>query len=335
MALLIGLGVSALELDLRHAGFGWRQLLAGVSVAALVVAAVPFFASFVSGRFDLPSTSVAESLSALAPANASGYRVLWLADPSVAPIAGWSVAPGLEAATSTNGLPGGATLFAPPDSSTSDVLLTAVQLALQGRTVRLGQLLAPAGISTIVVMNSSSPELAGVQSVPLRPVPTNLVTALSRQTDLALELQTRSVEVFSNSLFHGLVSASSASSSSYATVLNGDFAAGSLPTGTTVIAGLAPASAFALDFNGAPAPRSVAFGWVPTFSIAKSPGTAANGTGQIVMQQPPFDGVLAGLTLGLWAFAWLGFGSVQRIERLFIRRRSTKSPRHAKGDHRG
>ena len=55
-------------------------------------------------------------------------------------------------------------------------------------------------------MNSSAPELQGVQTVPLHPVPTVLLTALGRQSDLALELQTKSVEVFSNSLFHGIVS---------------------------------------------------------------------------------------------------------------------------------
>jgi len=72
LALLIGLGVSALENDLRQAGFGWRQVAAGLSVTALIVAAVPFAAIFASGRFDLPTTSVAESLSTLAPSSAGG-----------------------------------------------------------------------------------------------------------------------------------------------------------------------------------------------------------------------------------------------------------------------
>jgi len=80
---------------------------AGLSVTALIVAAVPFAAIFASGRFDLPTTSVAESLSTLAPSSAGGYRVLWLGDPSVLPLAGWSVAPGLAAATSMNDCPVG------------------------------------------------------------------------------------------------------------------------------------------------------------------------------------------------------------------------------------
>jgi len=45
------------------------------------------------------------------------------------------------------------------------------RVGAEGQTVRLGRLLAPAGISTIVVMNSSAPELQGVQTVPLHPVP--------------------------------------------------------------------------------------------------------------------------------------------------------------------
>ena len=45
LAVMIGLGVSAVELDLRRSGFGWRQLLAAGVVAALVVAALPFLAT--------------------------------------------------------------------------------------------------------------------------------------------------------------------------------------------------------------------------------------------------------------------------------------------------
>jgi hypothetical protein len=298
-------------------------------VVALAVGTLPFLASLSSGRFNLPTTSVAESLGALAPTSAGGYRVLWLGDPTVAPVAGWSVAPGLEAATSTDGLPGGATLFTPPDSGASDVLLNAVQLALQGRTVRLGQLLAPAGISTIVVMNTSAPELADVQSVPLRSVPLNLVAALSRQTDLSLELQTRSVEVFSNSLFHGIVAQSSVTSTTgWVPVLNGTFLSGPVSSGATVIAGFAPASAFALDVNGSSAARHTSFGWVPTYQVGSYHEVA---TGRLVLHRIPWNGLLALLTLGLWTLVWLGFGWVQRLEWLFTRRqRTAPSARHAR-----
>ena len=330
VAVLIGLGVSALENDLRQAGFGWRQVLAVVSVAALVVAAVPFALTFASGRFDLPTTSVAESLSSLAPTTGGGFRVLWLGDPSVLPVPGWSVAPGLEAATSTDSLPGGNELFTTPDAGTSDVLLSAVQLAIEGRTVRLGQLLAPAGVSTIVVMNSSAPELQGVQTVPLHAVPKVLLTALGRQSDLSLVLQTKSVEVFSNSLFHGIISMTTHLAKSPIPVFTSTMYKGPLASNAVVTAGLAPASAFALDVNGQSTSRTILHTWTPTFEVGSYPSTP---TGQLVLHQLPWNGVLALFTLLVWALMWLGFGTVHRLEWLFTARRSTVAPRHAKGAH--
>jgi hypothetical protein len=324
LALLIGLGVSAMENDLRQAGFGWRQVFAGLTTATLIVAIVPFVAIFGSGRFDLPTSSVAESLSTLAPSSAGGYRVLWLGDPSVLPLAGWSVAPGLDVATSTDGLPGGNTLFSTPDSGTSNVVLNAVEAALAGQTVRLGQLLAPAGISTIVVMNSSAPELAGVQSVPLHPVPTVLLTALGRQSDLALELQTKSVEVFSNSLFRGIVTSSTATTPA-TPVFSSSSNEGPLPSNATVVAGFAPASAFTLNVNGTTASRTVDRTWTPMFQLG---AYSQPPVGQLVMQRVPLNGLLALFTLVMWLLVWLGFGWVHRLEWLFTGRRRAAHSRH-------
>ena len=328
VVVLIGLGISALENDLQQVGFGWRQISAGLMVTALLVATVPFAASFASGRFDLPTTSVAQSLSTLSPSNQGGYRVLWIGDPSVLPLAGWSVAPGVEAATSMNGLPSGSTLFAPPDSGTSDVLLSAVQLALEGRTVRLGQLLAPAGISTIVVMNAAAPELSGVQSVPVRPVPNLLLSELSRQTDLSLVLQTKAVEVFSNSLFHGLVSATVPGSPTSHPVFPNGVLEGPVASGSTVVAGLAPAGAFSLDVNGTPSPRSTQGTWTPFYQVGRYAQTP---TAKLVLHQFPLNGLLALFTLAMWAIVWLGFGWIQRLEWIFTaRRRELAVVRHRK-----
>jgi GT2 family glycosyltransferase len=336
LALLIGLGVSALENDLRQAGFGWRQVAAGLSVSALVVAIVPFAAIFASGRFDLPTTSVAESLSTLAPSSTGGYRVLWLGGPSVLPLAGWSVAPGLALATSMNGLPNGTSLFTTPDTGTSNVLVNAVESALKGETVRLGQLLAPAGISTIVVMNSSAPELQGVQSVPLHPVPRVLLTALGRQSDLSLELQTKSVEVFSNSLFHGIASESVAGGISPVPVFTSTSNSGPVVAGATVQVGMAPASAFGLNVNGQPAPRAIDDLWTPIFHVSATATGAgrlsAGPTGQLVLRRLPLNALIAAFTLLMWLLVWLGFGWVHRLEWLFTGRRRAQHPRHAR-DH--
>ncbi len=328
LALLIGLGVSALEHDLRQAGFGWRQIFGGLTVVALLVAAVPFLTTFASGRFDLPTSSVVGSLGNLAPVEGGGDRILWLGDPSILPIAGWPVAPGLEAATSTNGLPGGATFFAPPDSGTSDVLLSAVDLALEGRTVRLGQLLAPAGVSTIVVMSAAAPEIAGVQSVPLHPAPASLLLALGRQSDLSLELHTSSVEVYSNSLFHGLIVQHT--SSGYVPELGQPGVLGPVLSGGTMNVALAPASAFSLLVNGKAVPRQTYDGWAPSYAVGNYSTTPS---AQLVLDRLPINGLLALFTLLLWATVWLGFGWLTRFEWLFTRRTPRQtSARHAKAE---
>jgi len=207
LALLIGLGVSALENDLRQAGFGGARSPRGLSVTALIVAAVPFAAIFASGRFDLPTTSVAESLSTLAPSSAGVPRAV-----ARRPV---GAAPGR--------MVGGARpRRRDVDERTArwDLALHDARLGHQQRRLGRGRvgaegpngatrrLLAPAGISTIVVMNSSAPELQGVQTVPAAPRTERLVDGARRQSDLSLEFQTKSVEVFSNSLFHGIVSES-------------------------------------------------------------------------------------------------------------------------------
>ncbi len=330
LAALIGLGVGALERDLRDAGFGWRQIAAGLSIATLLVASLPFLQSLGSGRFDLPTSSVAESLNTLAPSTSGGYRVLWLGDPSVLPLAGWSVAPGLEAATSTNGLPGGSTLFSPPDAGASSALLQAVESAMTGHTVRLGSLLAPAGISTIVVMNASSPELSGVESSPVREVPGMLMSALASQSDLSLELQTPSAEVFSNADFHGIYAETTPGQAGYRPVFSSTEAAGPVTGGSTVVAGLAPASAFSLIVDGQPVSRTTLGTWTPYFRVPATPSTA---TATIVMRRFPLNGVLALFTLVVWILVWLGFGWIQRLEWLFTGRRRRSAPKRERGRH--
>lgn len=329
LAALVGLGISALENDLRDVSFGWHQIVAGLSILALVAATIPFLGEFAGGRFDLPTSSVAESLSALAPNNGVSYRVLWLGDPSVLPVPGWSVAPGIEAATSVNGLPGGDELFGSPDSDTTDVVLRDVQQALRGKTVNLGELLAPAGISAIVVLNSAAPDLAGVQSAPVHAAPPALFSALSLQTDLSLELKTASVSVYSTADFVGLATASTNGKvAPVALSLSGTQS--SVAAGSTVTASVAPAGAWTLLANGVATKRFTSHSWAPTYQV---PGTAKeSSTVQLVLHQFPLNGLLALFVLGMWGIVWLGFGWIQRLEWLFTGRRRAVDARRRKRD---
>jgi hypothetical protein len=151
---------------------------------------------------------------------------------------------------------------------------------------------------------------------------------LNDQSDLSLVLKTPSVEVFSNSLFHGIISASKPGSTTLAPLFSTTSNSGPLTPGSTVVAGLAPADAFALDVNGQPAPRSTYEGWVPYYSVATTPATLK---GALTLHQFPLNGLLALFTFGMWAIVWLGFGWIQRLEWLFTGRRRRVTPRGEPG----
>ena len=317
LALLVGLGVAAVENDVRASGFGWRQVCAAVSVVAMVLAPLAWLVTLGSGRFDLPTSSVSESLSTLAPPTATQFRVLWLGDPSILPVPGWSVAPGLALATSMDGLPGGNALFSPPSSGATDAIIAAVRTAVQGRTVYLGQLLAPAGISAIVVMEASSPQLAGVQSSPVREVPATLIPSLNAQTDLALELSTSSVDVYANAQFSGIVRERASKSSPWTSVLSAITHSGTLSAGGQVESGIAPAGSFSLNVNGHALARSTLDGWAGSYIV---PASSTPLVGTLSLHEFPWNGLLALFTLSMWSIIWLGFGWVHRLEWLFTAR---------------
>lgn len=148
----------------------------------------------------------------------------------------------------------------------------------------------------------------------MHPVPSVLLTALARQNDLALVLHTRSVEVFSNSLFHGIVSMRVPLGKAPIPVLSSTSNQGPLVSGATVVAGLAPASAFTLNVNGQATSRTTEGTWTPFYQLGHYQGTP---TGQLVLHQFPLNALLGLFTLAIWGIMWLGFGWVHRLEWLF------------------
>jgi hypothetical protein len=119
-----------------------------------------------------------------------GFRVLWIGDPDVVPVAGWTLpSTGLErpgqrlvAATSDGGAPTIEDLWlAEPGAGTTQIL-DAIASAADGGTNRLGSLLAPMGVRYLVVPDRLGP---GDEGVP-RGSSVALVDLLTRQLDLSL-----------------------------------------------------------------------------------------------------------------------------------------------------
>jgi hypothetical protein len=150
-------------------------------------------------------------------------------------------------------------------------------------------------------------------------VAASVTTALDQQTGLALQLTTPSVSVYTNANYSGIFRQVNPSSGVPVPVFSDFSASGPLtPHWTKVQAGLAPASAFALDVGGQPTGRKVESGWSPTFTV---PSTTTKWSGHISLHQFPLNGLLALFTLGMWLIIWLGFGWIHRLEWLFTGRR--------------
>jgi hypothetical protein len=213
-------------------------------------------------------------------------------------------------------------------SGSFDVVLRAVNEALHGQTVTLGALLAPAGITSIVVMNSSAATLRGVQSAPFHPVSNELSATLASQTDLQLELTTPAASIYAVA-GEGITTQSLPGSATPTAVLNAGALHGRVAPGATISAALAPASAWALDVNGSATKRSTNGTWYPQYTVPES--TKQSLPAVLVLRQFPLNGLIAIFTLGLWAIVWLGFGWIQRLEWLFAARRKRPAGKHVRG----
>ena len=330
VAMCVGAAVAALENDIRGTSFGWRQVLAAATVVCLPLSVLGIIPALSTGRFNLPLIGSPDSLASYTPAS-SGYRVLWIGDPRSLPIAGWSVAPGVSVATSTNSVPGGSTLFAPPLTGAMDVILRDVAELVAGGNVRVGRDLATAGISTIVVMNSPAPRIADLQDAPLYNEPVSLLESLASQRDLARVSRSGGISIWQNTAFDGLVtSLPSPLSGSHGlrpgqellgTPQNVSWGVVSPITGSTFLVPLAPSSAWSLDVNGHPLVRSTVLGWIGQYRRSgNSPATAT-----LVLHQVPLNALFALATLLLWVVVGLGFGQVERLEVLVRARRMVRN----------
>ncbi len=199
----VGLGVAAFETDLAGYGFGWRQGVAVLSVAAIAAGLLPTVVEAADGRWGLPSSGYEAAAGFPATGRASsGYRVLWLGDPQALPLGAWSIGPGLAYATSADGTPTLVDVWPPASPGRASGLAQMLRLAMRGETVQLGRALAVARIRYVVVVTALAPRSPGAASTPTYPVPVGLSSALARQADLrTVTVSPTGLEVFENTAY--------------------------------------------------------------------------------------------------------------------------------------
>jgi GT2 family glycosyltransferase len=189
MALCIGLGAAAFDFDVRRRVFSWRQIVGVVALVSLGLAFLPVMAAAVGGRWGMPRSDHAEALSFLdEEAAESSFRVLWIGAPEVLPLGSWPlgdvVGDGARVsyATTLDGSPTFQDGWPGPPEAGDAPLRSALEVALDLDTTRLGRVLAPAGVRYVVVVDRAAPAPYGGVSAP---VPDEVVDALEQQLDLA------------------------------------------------------------------------------------------------------------------------------------------------------
>jgi GT2 family glycosyltransferase len=194
MVLLVAVGATSVEVDVPGYRFGWRQAVPAIGALAVVAAALPLFSWVGNGQWGAPPSGAESAFAFPTGSQAGDYRALWLGSASSLPLASEGSVDGVAFATSLDGLPTAAQLWAPAPSALSSLVAADLRWTEQGETTALGRLLAPLAVRYVVVPTGAVPALD------------QLVTQLAQQVDLVPVGADPSYRVFENAAWAPLFS---------------------------------------------------------------------------------------------------------------------------------
>jgi hypothetical protein len=186
MALAAACVVAAFDRDVLSGSFGLRQPLGVLSLVAAAVGVVPGVLSVADGRWNMPVRTL-QTVTAQLPADPpeGDYRILWIGDPRVVPVASWPYAPGIGYAITDDGALTFEHRFSGIPTAVEREVADVLGQMAAGTTLRGGRLLAQYGIRYVVVPVADG--FNGTIDHPL-PAPDGLVDVLDDQLDLASPL---------------------------------------------------------------------------------------------------------------------------------------------------
>ncbi|MFZ4719422.1 MAG: glycosyltransferase [Ilumatobacteraceae bacterium] len=183
IAIAAGCVVAAFDVDVLAGHFGWKQPLAVLSMAAMVVGVIPGVLATADGRWHMPSRTLQDVLVQFPTDPDTGdYRILWLGDPAAMPVAAWAYQPGVGYAITDDGPLWLDERYAGVPSDVEQEVADAVRQMAGGFTLRGGRLLAQYGIRYVVVPLADG--FNGTISAPLA-APEGLADVLDDQLDLS------------------------------------------------------------------------------------------------------------------------------------------------------
>lgn len=197
LAIAAACAVASFASDVAGGRFGWRQPLGLASIAAVLAGLFPAMITLTDGAWFAPRTSLNDVVAQqISPDESVGdYRVLYIGDPRLLPIAPQDIGGGVAVALGGPRTPDFRGRFAPPPTAADAPLRTALRDIANSSTQRGGRLLAPFGIRYVVV-----PLFDGANSTaddPIEP-PAGLLDALNSQLDLELAYTAADFALYEN-----------------------------------------------------------------------------------------------------------------------------------------
>jgi GT2 family glycosyltransferase len=206
LALAVGLGIAAVEHDVRGRSWrlGFRRLVVAAGVLALVAAPVSAFVAALDGWWGMPRADFATLIGFVDDAAVAGpSRALWVGEPELVPGGdGWALGDHLSyTASAGRAVPAVADLWPATSGDGSRRLGGALSVAVDGETTRLGELLAPMGVQYVAVPLRLAPSDERSRSPAAAQATDEVVAALAEQLDLERFGVDRSLVLYRNTAF--------------------------------------------------------------------------------------------------------------------------------------
>jgi hypothetical protein len=206
LALAVGLGVAAVEHDVRGRSwrFGVRRTVVAAGALALVASTASACVAAVDGWWGMPRDDFATLIGFVDDDAAAGpSRALWVGEPDLVPGGdGWALGDHLSyTASAGRGVPAVPDLWPATSDDGARRLGDALAVAVDGGTTRLGERLAPLGVQYVAVPLRLAPSDEALPSPGAVRATDEVVAALAEQLDLERLGVDRSLVLYRNTAF--------------------------------------------------------------------------------------------------------------------------------------